>query len=263
MKLCFSTLGCYDKEFDAIINFAKNNKITGLEIRGINSEMSNDKIVEFQDENVNSTIHKFNEHQIVPLILGTSCKFHKDDNRDVMIEKSYKEMQIAKKLGFKAIRVFGDKIENEETVDKVANALNTITNYAHKVGIKIYLEVHGDFNTVEVLEKVLNKIEFKDSFSLIWDIYHTNSKYGKNWKEFYLKMKPYIEHVHIKDSVGVDLCLPGKGELEIIPIIKYMLEDGYNGYFSLEWEKKWFPELDEFEVALNHFINLLKENRLL
>lgn len=263
MKLCFSTLGCYDKEFDFILNLAKNNYISALEIRGINNEMSNDKIAEFQDANINNTIQQFKTNNIVPLILGTSCKFHKDDNRELMIEKSYKEMQIAKKLGFKSIRVFGDKIENDDTVDKVANALNTITNYAHDIGIKVYLEVHGDFNTIEVLERVLNKIEQKDSFSLIWDIYHTHSKYGKNWKEFYLKMKPYITHVHIKDTVGKDLCLPGKGELEIISIMKYMLEDGYNGYFSLEWEKKWFPELDEFEVALDHFIGLLKENKLL
>ena len=263
MKLCFSTLGCHDMEFDSILTLAKNNYVTALEIRGINGELSNSKIVEFLDENVESTISKFKTNDINPLILSTSCKFHKDENRTMMITKSIEEMKIAKKLGFHAIRVFGDKIEDEHTVDKVADALNEITKYASEIGVKVYLEVHGDFNTVDVLERVINKIEKKDSFALIWDIYHTHSKYGKNWKEFYLKMKPYIEHVHIKDSIGKDLCLPGKGELEIIPIIKELLDNNYNGYFSLEWERKWLPELDELHVALDYFIKLLKQESLL
>ena len=35
-------------------------------------------------------------------------------------------------------------------------------------------------------------------------------------------------------------------------------KDGYDGYFSLEWEKKWHPELGDLENVLKDFIELVK-----
>ena len=37
-----------------------------------------------------------------------------------------------------------------------------------------------------------------------------------------------------------------------------MLEDGYDGFFSLEWEKKWHPELPPVEDALERYVRLMK-----
>jgi sugar phosphate isomerase/epimerase len=62
--------------------------------------------------------------------------------------------------------------------------------------------------------------------------------------------------VHIKDVLEGKHVLPGDGELPIREIIEYMTARGYDGYFSLEWEKYWRRELPEIEEALDKLFSL-------
>lgn len=258
-KLCFSTLGCHDKTFDEILELANKYAIKAIEVRGIDHEMSNDKIAVFSDDNYQLTIHKFKMNHVQPLILGTSCKYHQDDTRNKMIEKSKQEILLAQKLGFKAIRVFGNLIQEDELtcIHKVSEALNQVCAFADDKNIQVFLEVHGDFNTIDVLKPLIDQISY-NNFGLIWDVYHTHHVYGSNWKVFYEAMKPFIKHVHIKDAIKRQLVLPGEGEIAFKDIMDYMVKDGYDGYFSFEWERKWVPELCELDIALEKLTEILK-----
>ena len=55
--------------------------------------------------------------------------------------------------------------------------------------------------------------------------------------------------------------MPGEGNIPILPIVRQLLTDGYDGYFSLEWERKWHPELPDIGLALTDFTGLMKEVR--
>ena len=129
--------------------------------------------------------------------------------------------------------------------------------------VDVLLEVHGDFNTVEALAPILDGMKEYSNFGLIWDIAHTHRPYGENWEIFYEFARPYIKHVHIKDYSKEEnaLTLIGEGEVPILPIVDRLLSDGYDGCFSLEWEKKWHPELPEIEEGLNSFTILLNQRR--
>lgn len=255
MKTCFSTLGCHDLELNQILKIANKYNIDAIEVRGIHHEMSNNKIEAFK--NIKDTYELFKNSNVVPYILGTSCKFHDDTTRDSMIEKAYEEIQIASRNHFYGIRVFGNLIIDSTTIYKVIDSLNKICKYALDYKIHIFLEVHGDFNTIESLKEIVNHINY-DNFSLIWDIYHTHFIYQNNWKEFYHELKNHITHVHIKDVLDKKIVLPGKGEIDIVGIIQYLIDDGYTGYFSLEWERKWEPDLEPIEIALENYIRLLE-----
>jgi hypothetical protein len=37
-----------------------------------------------------------------------------------------------------------------------------------------------------------------------------------------------------------------------------LLADGYDGYFSLEWEKKWHPEIGNIEPAMDAICKILR-----
>ena len=58
--------------------------------------------------------------------------------------------------------------------------------------------------------------------------------------EFYLKVKPWIAHVHIKDAKwnpaknDADYTMPGDGDGAVRPIIKDLLAGGYDACFSIE-----------------------------
>lgn len=252
MKICFSTLGCHDLPLNEILALAKDFSVNAIEVRGIAGELDNLKITDFFLEHVEKTKDLMKQANVLPLILGTSCKFHDFQKRASMVEKACQEVLIAQRMGFQAIRVFGNLIVGNEhqCILSVAQAIDEVCAFAHQHQVKVYLEVHGDFNTVERLTLLIEQIHHKEDFGLIWDIYHTHSVYKEKWMDFYQAMKPYIHHVHLKDCAHHDLVLPGYGELQIVPIVQTLLKDGYNGYFSLEWERKWHPELPELKEAL-------------
>ncbi len=264
MKLCFSTLGCHDLGLKEILKIAEKYDVSAIEVRGMDGKMSNEEIDCFDEIHAEKTKTEFKQAHVKPLILGTSCKFHDSEKLSSMMEKSYQEVNTAKRLGFQAIRVFGNRLTEQrcQCIKQVASALDQLCQYAKTYSIQVYLEVHGDFNTVEVLEELISKMMHKENFALIWDIYHTHAVYGKNWLEFYEAMKPWIRHVHIKDCKAGQLTLPGEGELEIVSVINTLLKDGYQGYFSLEWERKWHPELCELDTALKALITLLKGHQI-
>jgi sugar phosphate isomerase/epimerase len=259
MNLCFSTLGCTDKSLEEIISIARQSDIRSVEIRGIGGIMNNLMIPSFYPENTERTSRLFKENRIRPVLLGTSCTFHDQNKFDKALEEGIASIDIASKLEIPYIRVFGDKLtdSDKECIARVGEGIQKLCEYAKDKSVRVLLEVHGDFNTIEVISDLMNSISSKDNFGLLWDIAHTHKKYGERWLDFYNEFSSLIYHVHIKDSLNGKLVLPGEGDIPITEIVKKMISDGYDGYFSLEWEKKWHPELPDFSVALAEFIKIM------
>ena len=74
-----------------------------------------------------------------------------------------------------------------------------------------------------------------------------------------------LRHVHLKDAVrlpGKDewqLVMMGEGEVPVRELLTLLAGTGYDGWVSLEFEKKWHPELGRPEVALCPQIAVLRE----
>ncbi|MDD6525371.1 MAG: hypothetical protein PUF67_03950, partial [Firmicutes bacterium] len=160
MKLSFSTLGCYDLKLEDIIKLAKKYHIDALEVRGIANELDNEKILDFDDHHYINTINLLKNNNIVFNVLGTSCKFHDEITYHKYLTKAYKEIDIAFKLGFKAIRIFGNNIINNDSYDYLINAINILC--AYDPNINIYLETHGDFNNHKTLLPIVNNIKYEN-----------------------------------------------------------------------------------------------------
>lgn len=262
MKLCFSTLGCVEKELDEVITLANEYGIEALEIRGLGGVIASGDIKEFTEESATNTKMKLTKNALVPHVLGTSCTFHTEEKYAKAMAEGKECIEIAERVGFPFIRVFGNNItdEREECIARVAKGISELCAYARDKGVYVLLEVHGDFNTVENLSPVIEGLGDTENFGLIWDVAHTHRVYHEKWREFYNEMKPYIRHVHIKDVCDATdtLCLVGDGNIPIKEIVSTLCEDGYDGYFSLEWEKKWHPELDCIEKALERFVGVMR-----
>ena len=257
MNLCFSTLGCTEKSLDEILDLCASFEFSMLEIRGIGGVLDNRLIPDFSEEKISSTTERFKKADAAPLILGTSCSFHEKENFESAVSEGSAALQTAAALGARGIRVFGNNLgENPaESTDRVIDGIRQLC--AEKADVDVLLEVHGDFNTVEALMPVVKALKNEKHFGLIWDICHTQKTYGENWREFYDAFRPFIRHVHIKDIKGDKLVLCGDGDIPIKQIASQMLSDGYGGAFSLEWEKKWHPELAGIEEALIKFKEIM------
>ena len=261
MKLCFSTLGCSDLSLEDIVCLAKAYGISAIEVRGIGGVLNNVEIEAFTEKKRNNTALFLQQNAISPVTLGTSCSFHNAEKFDTTISEGLASVEIAKELGFKNIRVFGDKLtqDADACIDRITSGISRLCSVSGDVNV--LLEVHGDFNTVEALSPIIQSLSHFKNFGLIWDIEHSHRVYGRDWHKFYDFVRPYVKHVHIKDRSDTPnkLTLVGDGDIPITDICKKLLSDGYDGYFSLEWEKKWHPELPEMSCALQSFIKIMGE----
>ncbi|MDD6525450.1 MAG: TIM barrel protein, partial [Firmicutes bacterium] len=141
--------------------------------------------------------------------------------------------------------------------DYLINAINILC--AYDPNINIYLETHGDFNNHKTLLPIVNNIKY-ENFGLIWDIYHTYRYYHNDFEPFYNCFKPYIKHIHIKDSLNDHPVLFGKGEIDVQKVINKLTDDQYQGYLSIEWEKKWYDDLEDLEDVLKSFNDYIKKS---
>jgi sugar phosphate isomerase/epimerase len=74
---------------------------------------------------------------------------------------------------------------------------------------------------------------------------------------------PWVRHTHLKDSrvagAGRRYVLTGEGEVPVREQFAVLARHGYRGLYSLEWEKRWHPELEEPEVAIAHYARVARE----
>jgi sugar phosphate isomerase/epimerase len=56
---------------------------------------------------------------------------------------------------------------------------------------------------------------------------------------------------------GWQLVLLGDGEVPVREMLALLGAGGYQGWVSVEWEKRWHPEIEAPEVALPQHLRLL------
>lgn len=67
-----------------------------------------------------------------------------------------------------------------------------------------------------------------------------------------------IYYVQVKDSVvdengEIEYRMMGLGDLPVYDAVRELHHKGYDGYLTLEWLKRWRPELRDPDVIFYHF----------
>lgn len=260
MKLSFSTLGCPTWSWKQILQFAKDQAYNGIEIRGVQDAMTAQSLRFVLESEESFTKDFLLENPIQLICLGTSIKLHDTDKWPDSLHEFDEYLSLCRKYKIPAIRVFGDKIGEEDSsvvINRVIERLHVLC--ALSPDINIYLEIHGDFSTIETLAPIMEAM-VEDNFGIIWDVEHSDGTYGDDFEPFYDLIFPKIKHVHIKDRVrGNGLCLIGEGDIPLERIIHRLVSDGYEGYFSIEWEKRWKAELAEPSIALSRYASFMRK----
>lgn len=263
IKTAFSTLGCPGWTWNRIIAEAKKSGIDALELRGVSGELDIMKIPELSPEIMARTRKELGNIKISNF--GSSVKLDTPVLFDKNIEDGKVCIDRCSEIGIKAIRIFGDTVpvgEGEiEALCDIAEGINLLCGYAADKNVEIWLEVHGNMNTTERMA-VIQKAVTAPNFGFVWDVAHSDRVYFDNFMPFYKQIKPQIKHIHIKDHIRkygkTELTDVGSGDIPLIKIITTLINDGYDGYFSLEWEKQWHPELKDLDEELPYFLSVIK-----
>ena len=258
MKLAFSTLGCPDWPLKYAIEQAQKLGYRAIEIRGVKDRLRSDTIEELLPENRAGTLRFAEEHGVAFCCLGASASFHEKDKRKENSEEALGTVKLASACGIPCVRVFGNNLvtgdEDAEIAD-IAGQIRLLCDEARPFNVEILLEVHGDFNTGERILKTAENVG-RENFGIIWDIQHSREDPACFWE----KTKHLVRHVHVKDSVNGELCNTGEGALPIADIVRMLENDGYTGFYSLEWEKRWHPALRDPAEEFPSYVKFM--NRL-
>lgn len=266
MKLAFSTLGCPDWTFDEVLDHAQAMGYDAIELRGVNGKMRADEMEVFFPENRARTLAKVASRGLKICGFGTSASFHEADKLEERLSDGYAAIDLCAEIGVPYVRVFGNLVDQADTAEgevrRVAEGIRVLCDYAKEKPVRILLEVHGDFNTAERILKTAELVN-RENFGILWDVEHSDEADLGDFMSFWEPVKHLVYHVHIKDHKRLGdgkfmLCPTGEGDIPLKEMILQMEKDGYEGYYSLEWEKKWHPELRDAEEEFPAYVKWAK-----
>lgn len=151
----------------------------------------------------------------------------------------------------------------KKVIPILAENLREMADEAKDYGVTLALETHDDWTDSTVVSRVMEKVNHPN-VGVLWDLHHPFRFNHEDPEETYANLSPYVVSVHVKDSIidengQMRLVLPGDGDVPLRKMLELLLNGGYDGYVTFEWEKRWHRELPEPEIAFPRFVEKMRE----
>ncbi len=290
LKISFSTLACPDWTWGQIADAGGAHGFDGVELRMIAGETDLLACPEFGQHLLESNLRQLELHGLAVCGLASSVRFDHLDRaeRDEQLAIGKLYIDLARRLEASFVRVFGDVLPSADepaarhaVLRNIAGGLDALGRYSdlHGGAVDVLIETHGDFADTNLMLELLLHVR-EPRVGVLWDTHHPWRFYNEPVAETFGRLKPWIRHTHWKDSVQqtaegnvmppkffadperegrmpghrpANYVLFGAGEFPAAETLRLLIQGGYAGWFSLEWEKAWHPDLAEPEVALPAF----------
>ncbi|HUE75819.1 MAG TPA: sugar phosphate isomerase/epimerase family protein [Chloroflexota bacterium] len=263
MKFAFSTLGCPDWTLEQVATAARDYGYEGVELRLVDGNLITSETVRTNRDR----LERLFDAAILPIVgFGSSARFSMTDEteRRQNVEAATRIIDVASELGVPLVRVFGGKrpdgVDEATGIDNVVKGLNELATAAERAGVTVALETHDDFSSAVLVSSVMERVPSR-AVGVIWDTHHPH-RVGESSEQIWKAIGERLVHVHVKDARrnggGWDLVLLGEGEVPVDEVVNLLRREGYPGFISVEWEKKWHPEIPTPEVALPQHLDKLR-----
>jgi sugar phosphate isomerase/epimerase len=194
--------------------------------------------------------------------LDSSCQLFQPDaaGRTKSVREGERMVDLAVSLGARALRVFGGPLPHELSVSEVlapaADVLSSIARYASGHGVHVLLETHDPVWSHSANAVALVEATGAPNVGILYDVLHP-CRMGEPAEQTVSILDGYINLVHVKDghrprdgSQEWPLCALGEGDVPLATMHARLQAQGYDGWYTFEWEKRWHRELAEPEQAL-------------
>jgi sugar phosphate isomerase/epimerase len=266
LPIGFSTLGCPAWDWDKILDFAKQNRFSAVELRGLQGTMDLPSRPEFAPGRIEQSRREVAARGLRISCVSSSANMHDTDPQKhaAQLADARRFIDLASAIGAPYVRVFGNKVvgERDAAVKNIAQSLRYLSEYSGPKKVTVVIESHGDFTDSSTLRAVLEGAD-SPHVALLWDAHHTFVS-GKEDPEFTVsQLGKYIRHTHLKDSVkkgdDVQYVLTGRGQVPVRRQVEALAGIGYAGSYSFEWEKVWHPDLEEPGIAFPDYARVMRE----
>ncbi len=229
------------ERFDVQLETLQKLGVKYLELRtadGVN-------VADFTEGEVGEIKKKLDEKRIKVSALGSPIgKIGIDDEFEPHFESFKNLCKMAKTLDVKNIRMFSffmpEGKNPEDYREEVLRRLKILIAYAKENDIILLHEnekdIYGD-TALRCLD--LMKELYCENFKAIFD-FANFVQCGQNCEEAYDMLKNYVNYIHIKDAIGMQVVFPGMGEGKLNEILGRLKQDGFTGFLSLE------PHMSDF-----------------
>ena len=177
-------------------------------------------------------------------------------------------LELASDLECPLVRVFGGALpgpvrRRRAVLESAARALEAHAPLAERLGVAIGVETHDSFSSSSVLAELLGLVD-SASVGAVWDSHHPY-RLGESPEQVYASVGHRLLLAQVKDAKrapdradGWRLVLLGEGEVPVREMLGLLRAGGYRGPVSVEWEKRWHPEIESPERALPQYLAVLR-----
>jgi len=264
MKLSISTLVCPAWSLDQIIAAVSAAKIGGIDFRGLGPELDITRLPEFNAD-LPATLKKLRDQQLSVPCFNTSISLTTADEArwNGMLDECRRYAVLAEKTQTLHLRVFGGgigQLKRDEARSLAQRHLRQLVKICKPHNTMPALETHDDWLTAAQVMEVVNAFDPAE-VSVLWDIDNV-WRQGEPVADTVAGLRRFIKCVHVKDSRKVNghivPTLLGQGEIPLADSVAALRQIGYDGWYTLETEKRWIPTAPEPEQSIPQFAEYMR-----
>lgn len=274
MKNAFNTLADVTWSLEQFLDAAGRYGYDGIDLRGIRDQIDVTRLPAF-NEDLDTTLAAFRRRGLQIAGLSTSARASVEpEHRQEHLDEVERYCALAEHIvragavGTPWIRVFGGKIPEgmpfEQALEQAAAQLRRYGDIAAGHAATIVLETHDDWCASQRVRMLIEKANHP-AVAVVWDVHHPWRTTGESPQQTWDTLGRYVRYVHLKDAHGApcgpqQLCITGEGDVPVAEALAVLARAGYDGWLTLEWEKRWHPELPVAEEALPAHIAYVKRH---
>jgi sugar phosphate isomerase/epimerase len=259
-RIAFSTLAFPQASLAEAVSLGRDWGYRGVELRLIDGELIDPSMPGPARAQVKRTVAAAG----LPVIaVDSSVQLTADDPGPELRQF----LELASDWEAPLVRVFGGPLaaENPERATQLAAAarvLEAALPPAERLGVCVGVETHDAFSRSSTVASLL-KLVNSPWVGAVWDSHHPH-RMGERPAEVHANLAGRLLLAQVKDARraperddGWQLVPLGDGEVPVREMLGLLASSGYQGWISVEWEKRWHPEIEEPQVALPQQLRLL------
>jgi len=254
-RIAFSTLAFPDATLAAAVSLGRRWGYAGIELRLIDGELIDPSMPASRRAQVRRTLAG------LPVVAVDSSIRVTGDHPGPELRRF---LELASDWEAPLVRVFGGALEppplRQQRLRAAARILEDAVPLAARLGVAIGVETHDDFSASSAVAELLALVP-AGQVGAVWDSHHPH-RMGETPAEVHANLGPRVLLAQVKDARRTAdgdwrLVLLGAGEVPVAEMLGLLLAAGYPHWISVEWEKRWHPEIEDPEVALPQHLDLL------
>lgn len=248
--LAFSTLGCPGASIDEIRALAGDSGWQALELR-----VSDEEYIRLGlDPAERAAVRRaFQDAGVRVVCLASYVRVGQPDITDQdCVEDLVRHLELASDLGATGIRVFSGAQEVTPEADaRMGRRMLAVADRFAEADVSLLLETHDSHRAGRDVARVVAGVGHP-AVGALWDVLHTWLA-GETAAESGRELAPWLRHVQIKNVASRADLTPvglGAGVIPLADVLTVLDSLGYQGFLSLEWEKRWHPAAGPLPDAL-------------